>query len=239
MNRNIIQLISGPRNISTALMYSFGNRKSCHIVDEPFYAYYLGLTKSDHPGKEEIINSMTTDPEQIIDEITNHDLKGDLFIKNMAHHFIGLNPMFSLNFKNIFLIRNTEEILHSFSKVIPFPSLNDIGIKKEWELYEYLTDHGNNPIVIDSGILLSDPETILKKLCLAIDIHFEKTMLQWKPGPRKEDGIWAKYWYGNVHKTSCFKRQNTKEITLKENLKQVNEEAYIYYSKLLEKAIKP
>lgn len=239
MNRNVIQLISGPRNISTALMYSFGNRKSCHIIDEPFYGYYLELTKSDHPGKEEIINSMTTDPEQIIDDITNNHLKEDLFIKNMAHHFIGLNPMFSLNFKNVFLIRNTQEILHSFSKVIPSPSLNDIGIKKEWELYEYLTDQGNSPIIIDSGILLSDPETILKQLCIAIDIPFEKTMLQWKPGPRKEDGIWAKYWYKNVHKTSCFKRQNTKEITLKENLKQVNEEAYIYYSKLLEKAIKP
>ena len=36
-----ICLWSGPRNISTALMYSFAQRSDTIVYDEPFYAYYL------------------------------------------------------------------------------------------------------------------------------------------------------------------------------------------------------
>jgi len=234
-----IQLISGPRNISTALMYSFGNRKSCQIIDEPFYAYYLESTNLDHPGKKEIIDSQSTNPEKVIAGFySDKYIKEELFIKNMAHHFIGLNPKFTLDFKNIFLIRNTTEILTSFAKVIPNPSMKDIGIKKEWELYQFLEQENNQPVVIDSGILLENPRVILQKLCETINIPFQESMLTWKAGPRKEDGIWAKYWYNNVHKTTYFKKQQTVPRVLKENLQQVNEEAYIYYKKLLDLAIR-
>ena len=41
----IINLISGPRNISTALMYSFAQRSDCQVWDEPFYANYNGFTQ--------------------------------------------------------------------------------------------------------------------------------------------------------------------------------------------------
>ena len=239
MNNTRIQLISGPRNISTALMYSFGNRKSCHIIDEPLYAYYLQLTGADHPGKEEIIRSQSTDPEEVIHDLTKDNYKKEeVFIKNMAHHFIGLNPIFSLDFKNIFLIRNTTEILTSFSKVIPNPTIADIGIKKEWELYNYLIEKGDNPVVLDSGILLENPKIILQKLCKLLDLNFQRSMLSWNPGSRKEDGVWAKHWYKNVHKSTHFKNQQSTPRILRENLKHVNEEAYIYYEKLLDKAIK-
>ena len=30
---------SGPRNVSTALMYSFAQRSDTRVVDEPLYAY--------------------------------------------------------------------------------------------------------------------------------------------------------------------------------------------------------
>jgi len=166
MSSKKIQLISGPRNISTAMMYSFGNRQSCHIIDEPFYAYYLKSTGINHPGREEIIATQSTSPEKVIADFYSHKITADeIFIKNMAHHFIGLNPKFTLDFKNIFLIRNTTEILTSFAQVIPNPTIDDIGIKKEWELYQYLTKENNQPIVIDSGILLENPKDILTKLC--------------------------------------------------------------------------
>jgi len=239
MSNTRIQLISGPRNISTALMYSFGNRKSCHIIDEPLYAYYLQLTDADHPGKNEIIHSLSADPDEIILNLTQDDYpQEEVFIKNMAHHFIGLNPIFSLTFKNILLIRNTTEILTSFSKVIPNPTIDDIGIKKEWKLYQYLIEKGNNPVVIDSGLLLENPKAILQKLCVLLDISFQESMLAWKQGPRIEDGVWAKHWYKNVHRSTQFKKQQSTPRILKENLNQVNEEAYFYYQKLLNKAIR-
>jgi len=35
-----INLWSSPRNVSTALMYSFAQRLDTTVVDEPLYAYY-------------------------------------------------------------------------------------------------------------------------------------------------------------------------------------------------------
>ena len=65
-----IHLISGPRNISTALMYSFGNRMDMTVIDEPFYGYYLDIhPEIDHPGRSETLASMPTDYRAIITEI--------------------------------------------------------------------------------------------------------------------------------------------------------------------------
>ena len=49
----IITLWASPRNISTALMYSFSQRRDVKVIDEPFYAYYLTHVNPNvnHPGK--------------------------------------------------------------------------------------------------------------------------------------------------------------------------------------------
>ena len=60
---------SGPRNVSTALMYSFGNREDTIAVDEPFYAHYLRVSDVDHPGKAEIIASMEPYAERVISDV--------------------------------------------------------------------------------------------------------------------------------------------------------------------------
>ena len=41
-----ICLWSGPRNISTALMYSFAQRDDTAVYDEPLYAHYLSKTSA-------------------------------------------------------------------------------------------------------------------------------------------------------------------------------------------------
>src|SRR5213075_368953 len=50
-----IAVWSGPRNISTAMMRSWGNRPDTFVCDEPFYALYLWVTGRDHPGADEVI----------------------------------------------------------------------------------------------------------------------------------------------------------------------------------------
>ena len=65
----IINLISGPRNLSTALMYSFSQRPDTVVIDEPFYAHYLVTTGIDHPSREETINSMSSNINEILDSI--------------------------------------------------------------------------------------------------------------------------------------------------------------------------
>lgn len=240
MNKStILHMISGPRNISTAMMYSFGNRTDCEILDEPLYGYYLKETNADHPGKEEIIQSMDCDATSVFDTINNTQTQPYLFVKNMAHHFIGLDPKITLGYKNIFLIRNTRQILTSFSKVIKNPTIDDIGIKKEWELYQYLLDNNQVPVVIDTGLLLENPESVLSQLCDRLGISFQQEMLTWNAGPRTQDGIWAPYWYKNVHQTTGFKKQISSIDPLPDHLIDVEKEAYFYYEKLLASAIRP
>ena len=60
-NNLIIAMWSGPRNLSTALMRSFANRKDViNVIDEPFYASYLKHTGKDHPMKKEVIKSQSS-----------------------------------------------------------------------------------------------------------------------------------------------------------------------------------
>ena len=44
-----IAMWSGPRNISTAMMRAFENRRDTVVWDEPFYAAELAATGRDHP----------------------------------------------------------------------------------------------------------------------------------------------------------------------------------------------
>lgn len=235
----IINLISGPRNVSTALMYSFAQRKDTLVIDEPFYGYYLKLTGIIHPGRKRIMKSMPTD----IDQVTNNLLvqnHGDriLFIKNMAHHHIQVDEQFLRSSKNVFLIRNPAELLVSFSKVIKNPTLNDIGIKKSWELYHQLIEIHEKPVVIDSGELLRDPDMMLKNLCKSMNISYDRNMLTWPAGARKEDGIWADYWYHNLHKSTGFIKSEPKEVAVPEELQSVCDEATSYYNELFNVSIK-
>ena len=61
---------SGPRNISTAMMRSFGNRNDCFVVDEPLYACYLAATGKPHPGAAEIIATGETNWRKVVESLT-------------------------------------------------------------------------------------------------------------------------------------------------------------------------
>lgn len=233
-----LHLISGPRNISTALMYSFAQRSDTLAVDEPFYAMYFSKTDVQHPGKEEVLKAQSSDEEKVISEVFRKHEKPVFFIKNMAHHIEVMNNHdFLSKCINIFLIRNPRQIIASYAQVIEKPVMRDIGIEYEWKLFEKLNDPKS--IVIDSGLLLENPESVLKQVCERSGVSFEKQMLTWQPGPKSYDGVWAPHWYANVHKSSGFEKQPTSERKLPDELKPLAEEADIYYKKLLQHAIRP
>ena len=56
-----IAMWSGPRNLSTAMMRSFGARADTVVSDEPFYGAYLRHTGDDQAMKEQVIASMDCD----------------------------------------------------------------------------------------------------------------------------------------------------------------------------------
>ena len=229
----IINLISGPRNLSTALMYSFAQNKTIKVLDEPFYGYYLANSnlKVTHPGTKEILKSLPRSKKQVLAHIDRVSKQGNhVFIKGMAHHYLSKEPTHILPWNNVILIRHPEKLLASFSKVIKNPSLDDIGIKKAAELFTYLKSQGKTPLVIDSDQLLKNPEEYLQKICKTLDIPFTKDMLSWQKGGIKEDGVWAQYWYSNVHNSTGFAIQKTSGETIPQPLQSVLNQALTYYT---------
>lgn len=235
-----INLISGPRNISTALMYAFAQRSDTQVLDEPFYGYYLATTGVEHPGREEVLENMLTSTSRILDEVIFAPQKTPvLFIKNMAHHLIQGDVDFLLQLINVFLIRDPKQLIASFAQVMPSPTMNDIGVKRQYELFHFLQSKtGQIPIVLNSSELLKNPRAVLLQLCQALHIPFEEQMLSWKAGPIKEDGIWAKYWYQNVHQSTGFELQSHGDRPLPDHCKTLYEEALPYYHELNQYTLK-
>ena len=201
-----IMLWSSPRNISTALMYSFAQRSDTKVVDEPFYAYYLTHvnTKVDHPGKREIINSQSSSFNEIVSEMEMFMEKDVLFIKNMTHHLAKTNVNFSRNWYHLILTRSPQSAYISFKKVISNPTVLDMGYKEQYAIALKFKKKNIPFYILSSEELLNSPKKELKNLCDYLKINFDNNMLSWDRGGIKEDGIWAKYWYENVHKSHGF-----------------------------------
>lgn len=235
-----INLWSGPRNVSTALMYSFAQRADMRVVDEPLYAHYLRLTGIEHPGREEILAKMENEGTKVLDALLAADIEvKHLFAKQMAHHWLELPDSFLTATQNIFLIRSPDQVIFSYQKVIPNPRLADIGIKKQYEMFQQSAKQGGTPAILDGNELLKSPETVLKKLCENfLGIPFDRSMLSWKAGAIPEDGCWAKYWYHNVHQSTGFQPYQSKEVQLTQAQQALYEEAKPYYEALFEYAIK-
>jgi len=232
----VICLWASPRNISTALMYSFSQRSNTKVIDEPFYAYYLSHINPDinHPGKKEILNSQPNDFNRILQKIDNEYVHKVLFIKNMTHHLNGIPLSFAYNWINIILTRNPIKSISSFSKVIKHPTQNDIGYKLQYEAALQFKKLKANFYILDADKLLSNPKLELKKLCNFCSINFDDKMLKWPQGGIKEDGIWAKYWYKNVHASTSFKSSNKdNSVMLEKSLYPLLKECNIFYDKLI------
>jgi hypothetical protein len=223
----VIHLISGPRNISTALMYSFARRADTTVLDEPFY-----------PGKEEVIATMETDPMKIFKQIENcEQQKGIVFVKNMGHHLQGYDYSCITQYRNIFLIRDPLQMLVSYAKVRESPSLDDIGLRYQADVFEWLKNQGNKPLVLDGNEVRKNPALVLSLLCHKLGIPFTENMLHWPAGPIAEDGTWARYWYKNVHESTGFLPPDGQNEKIPAMLQSVYEEAMPYYHQLRKHAL--
>lgn len=239
MGTKRICLWSSPRNISTAMMYSFAQRPDTIVFDEPLYAHYLSITKIEHPGKEEILQSQEQDGNKVIKEIIlGKYAKPIVFFKQMTHHLVQLNENFLNDVLNVIFIRDPKQIISSYAEVRPNVNMQDIGIKKQWKLFNILISKKSFVVVLDSNEILKSPEKVLTELCELLKIPFYKEMLYWPAGAKKEDGVWAKYWYENVHKSTGFATQKTSSRNLPLHLEPLYQESKIYYDKLFKHSIK-
>ncbi len=238
-NTTRINLWSSPRNISTAMMYAFAQRDDTIVFDEPFYAHYLKTTGIDHPGKNEILQSQENDAEKVIDTIILADHHKPIsFFKQMTHHLENINLNFLSHTQNIIFIRNPKQIIASYAQVRNDVTMQDMGIKKQWWLFNYLKEKNLSCIVLDSNEILKSPEDVMIQLCNALQISFTQKMLHWPAGAKNYDGVWAKYWYDNVHQSTGFEKQKTSERELPLHLQPLYEESKIYYEHLFPYSIK-
>jgi hypothetical protein len=222
---------SGPRTVSTALMRSFGNRPDTVVTDEPLYAFYLARTGSGHPGRDEVLASQSTDWRAVLDDLMSAPLpagKSVYYGKHMTHHLLpevdraALAPL-----RHAYLIRDPAELLASYARVRSEPTLEDLGIVQQAEIF----DAYPGP-VIDSRDLLENPAGVLRALCVALGIPFSAAMLSWAPGPRDTDGVWGPYWYDSVWRSTGFGPYRAPREPVPARLAGLAERCRPYYERL-------
>jgi hypothetical protein len=220
-----IAMWSGPRNISTAMMRSWGSRPDTAVCDEPLYACYLKATGIDHPGRDEVIAHHESDWRKVTAWLTGPIPGGRpvWYQKHMSHHLlpeIGRDWLTSLI--NCFLIREPGEMIVSLAKVTPNPRLEDTGLPQQLELFEAERARtGRIPPVIDARDVLTDPRGTLAALCGAVGLPFDEAMLRWPPGPRPTDGVWARHWYSAVEKSTGFEPYRPRDEKPPEHLRLI------------------
>ena len=232
-----IAMWSGPRNLSTAMMYSFAQRDDCRAVDEPFYAAYLAATDIKHAMHREIILNGETCPEIIAEAcIKKKPVSPICYQKHMTKHML---PSFDRQWIhkvcNVFLIREPARVIASYHAKQQDPDLSDIGVKEQLEIFNMVSQkNGVAPTVINSADILSAPEAMLRALCKAIDVEFQTCMLSWDTGPKDYDGVWAPHWYKSVWQSNGFAAPEKKNVEVPEHLLGLLETANLYYEQLKE-----
>lgn len=203
-----IAMWSGPRNLSTALMYAFAARSDCAVWDEPFYAAYLDATGIDHPMKAEVIGAGLRDPARVAEACLGPVPGGKalFYQKHMTLHMIpNFDRGFMANVTNVFLIRHPARVVASYARKREAATLRDIGFVQQAELFDDVCQwNGAAPLVIDSARIRADPAWALSGLCGALGIGFDAAMLRWPAGPKPWDGVWAPHWYNAVHGSTGF-----------------------------------
>ena len=232
-----IAMWSGPRNISTALMRSFGNREDTFISDEPLYGYYLKTNNINHPMKNKIINNMETDLLKIIQYLINKvpNDKKIWYQKHMAHHLLLENDLSWIkNFINILLIRNPKKVILSYIKKNALNNILQLGLPQQKQILLFLKKNNMNYFIIDADDLLNSPKKIIFNLCNNIGFNFNEKMLVWDKGKKNYDGVWGDYWYKNVYNSTGFEKKRGKKIDIKIPKKYlpIYEEAIKYYKYL-------
>ena len=229
---------SGPRNVSTALMYSFRQRADTVVVDEPLYGHYLKSTGADHPGAGEVMQTMEQDGERVVREVILGPCERPVrFFKNMAHHLPGLDPAFLDSVTNVLLIRDPTEMLPSLTRQLTSPALRDTGLREQAGILDSILARGEEPVVLDARELLLDPPGVLRRTCSRLGIPFEEAMLSWPAGPKPEDGVWAKHWYHNVHASTGFAPYRPNTEPFPQHLKPLLKECLPLYERMRDYAI--
>ena len=231
-----IAMWSGPRNLSTAMMRSFGSRADTFVSDEPFYGCFLKDTGADHPMRDEVIASMDCDWSSVMTTLSGRPPDGSpvWYQKQMWHHMTGpVGYDDFAGFTHAFLIREPERMIASYLRKREAAKFEDFGLEKQAEFFDLEADRlGHSPPVVDANDVLAKPDAVLSKLCDALGIAWDPSMLTWAPGRSETDGVWAQHWYGAVEASSGFGRPETEPVDLPAEAQRLADRCRPYYERL-------
>ena len=233
---------SGPRNLSTAMMYAFGARADCDVWDEPFYAAYLHRTGLAHPMRAEIIAAGETDPAKVAERCAAPapTCRPHFYQKHMTHHMVdGFDRHWFAAVTHIFLIRHPARVLASYAQKRENPTLDDIGFRQHAEIFDAVRKEGLPAIVVDSDDIRRAPEPILRALCDGIGLPFDPAMLSWPAGGQPRDGVWAAHWYDAVHRSTGFAGPEGPLPAVTGPLTEIHDAALPFYDALKPHALTP
>lgn len=228
---------SGPRNLSTAMLYAFGNRSDCAAWDEPFYAAYLAAGGADHPMRAETLAVLDTDPARIAARCAGPvpDARAHWYMKHMPHHMLpGFDMGWAETCVNIHLIRHPARVLASYAAKRDTITMGDIGFAQQATVYDRL----EGPI-LDSEVIRADPRAALSALCAEIGLPWSDAMLTWPAGPKRFDGPWAAHWYGAVHRSTGFAGAEDPLPPVAPAHRALHDAALPFYEAMLSRALKP
>jgi len=222
----LINLLCGPRSLSTATMYSFAQRDDIKVFDEPLYAHWLA--KHPHvyrPYRDELLQAQDTNGNNVLRMLASAPTteKPIAFAKHIVKQLIDTDKNLLFNghstsssssppvkIKNVFLIRDPFDMIASWDVKNGVHqegcTLEATSLPQMVLLFsEIRSQSGSAPIVVDSSLLKKYPREILGELCKRLDIPFQESQLSWSAGPKPEiDGLWAHLWYDSVHKSTGY-----------------------------------
>ena len=233
-----VALWAGPRNGSTATMYSFAERSDTRVLDEPLFGHFLAHTGVERPSRKAVLASMPTGREDALASLVRHEHDDVLFLKHMANHLEGLawEDVDGPDHTHVILTRHPDGVLPSYRAHIDAPTMLDLGYAHQRDI----VDHAAGRVhVVTAESLFETPEATLKALCAALDMPWEEGMLTWAPGGRPEDGIWATYWYEGIHRSSGWEPRSLRHGEVPSRLGPLRESCLEHYLALKDLALTP
>lgn len=238
-----IAMWSGPRNLSTAMMRSFGNRADTFVSDEPYYGAFLKQTGAPHPMREAVIAAMDCDWASIARTLAGPCPDGSpvWYQKHMWHHMVGpIGFEDFAGFVHAFLIRDPAAMIASYLRKREAAAFEDFGLARQAEFFEREAGRlGEAPPVVDAGDVLADPKGVLTLLCGRLGIAFDPAMLHWPPGRRPTDGPWAPHWYRTVEASTGFGPPEAPPAALPDEALRLVDRCRPYYERLSAHRIVP
>lgn len=239
-----VAMWSGPRNISTAMLRSWGARPDTIVCDEPLYAHYLHVTQDRrHPMYDEILASHEADLARVTEKLTGPLPPGKsvFYQKHMAQHLLpDVDRTWTDSLTNCLLIRDPAAVLASFVQLLPNPTPRDLGFPQQIELLErWLATHDDPPPIIESSDVLRDPPAMLASICDRVGVPYTKAMLSWAPGIPATDGVWSAHWYDKVAKTTGWGPYHETKPVVPDSVREVLKECQPLYDRLFEMRVRP